>query len=323
MQLDKRGAIAEIGDVLGRIGVRRPLLLVGPGMGEVAERVRHLLQHSVTGIFSDAVAHVPSWQANLAVASAQEVHADSVISIGGGSTAGYGKIVAFSLRLPWIAIPTTLSGAEMTSRYLVTTDKGKEAGRSSRSAARCVVRDLDLLKGVPPMVLASSGMTAIAECLEVLARPDGHGTANAAAGLQMLWDALPELIANPKDSDLRQAALSGAALAGMALEAAGPGPAQILAEDLGARFRCDHGALMACLVPKAVDSAELIGRFVSTRTPFSTVEDFAQSLTLPVKLADLCPPLDPRALVSRLVSRPDLVNAADSSVLLPILEAAA
>ena len=45
---------------------------------------------------------------------------------------------------------------------------------------------------------------------------------------------------------------------------------------------------MACLVPKAVDWAELIGRVASTRTPFSTVEDFAQSLTRPTKLADLC-----------------------------------
>jgi maleylacetate reductase len=323
VQLDNRGAIAEIGDILSRIGARRPLLVVGPGVGHVAERARHLLRRSVTGTFSDAVAHVPSWQANLAVASAQEVHADSVISIGGGSTAGYGKIVAHSLRLPWIAIPTTLSGAEMTSRYLVTTDKGKEAGHSSRSAASFVVRDPDLLDGVPPTVLASSGMAAIGACLEVLAKSDGCGTANAAAGLQILWDALPKLIANPPDSALRQAALSGAALAGRALEVAGPGPAQILAEDLGARFRCDHGALVACLVPKAVDSAELIGRFASTRTPFSTAEDFAQSLGLPTRLAHLYPPMNPRAMVGRLVSRPDLVNTADSSVLLRILETAA
>ena len=323
MRLDKHGAIAEIGDVLGRIGVRRPLLLVGPGVGHVAERANHLLEHSVTGTFSDAVAHVPSWQANLAVASAQEVHADSVISIGGGSTAGYGKIVAFSLRLPWIAIPTTLSGAEMTSRYLVTTDKGKEAGRSSRSVASCVIRDPDLLEGIPPMVLASSGMSAIGACLEVLARPDGRGTAGATAGLQILWDALPKLLANPLDSTLRQAALSGASLAGRALEVAGPGPAQILAEDLGARFRCDHGALMACLVPKAIDWEGLIGRFPSMCTPLSTIEDFAQSLNLPTKLADLCPPLNPRGLRGRLVSRTDVADVTDSSVLLPILEAAA
>src|SRR5690348_8592778 len=250
LQLDKPGAIGEIGDVLGRIGVRRPLLVAGPGVGHVAERVNHLLRRSATGTFSDAVAHVPSWQANLAVASAQEVHADSVISIGGGSTAGYGKIIAFSLRVPWIAIPTTLSGAEMTSRYLVATDKGKEAGRSSRCAASCVVRDPDLLDGIPPMVLASSGMTAIGACLEVLTSPDGRGTASATAGLQMLWDALPKLMVNPLDPALRRAALSGASLAGRALELAGPGLAQILAEDLGARFRCDHGALMACLVPK-------------------------------------------------------------------------
>jgi alcohol dehydrogenase class IV len=211
----------------------------------------------------------------------------------------------------------------MTSRYLVTTDKGKEAGHSSRSAACGSVRDPELLVGVPSRVLASSGMAAVAACLEILARPGGHATANAAAGLKMLWDTLPKLVSNPEDSALLQVALSGAALAGMALELAGPGPAQLLAEDLGASFRCDHGALMACLVAKAVDSAVLVRRFVGTQTQFQCAEDFAQSLGLPTQLAQLCPPLDPGALVGRLVSRPDLVNAADSSVLLPILEAAA
>ena len=55
---------------------------------------------------------------------------------------------------------------------------------------------------------------------------------------------------------------------------------------------------MACLVPKAVDWAELIGRVASTRTPFSTVEDFAQSLTRPTKLADLCVTWPVRIVVS-------------------------
>ena len=139
-------------------------------------------------------------------------------------------------------------------------------------------------------------VTAIGACLEVLARPDGRGTAAAAAGLQILWDALPKLPANPLDSPLRQAALARVPRR-QGTEVAGPGPAQILAwEDLGARFRCDHGALMACLVPKAVAWTDLDGRFPSMCTPFSTIEDFAQSLTLPTRLADLCaacPPMWP------------------------------
>jgi maleylacetate reductase len=266
---------------------------------------------------------VPAWEANLAVASAREVHADSVISIGGGSTAGYGKIVALSLRLPWIAIPTTLSGAEMTSRYLVTTDKGKEGGQSPRSAASGMIRDPELLGGVPPTVLASSGMTAIAVCLEVLGRPGGLGAVDAAAGLRILWEVVPKAVSNPLDPVLQQAALGGAALAGRALEVAGPGPAQLLAEDLGAWSRADHGALMSCLVANAVDSAELVRCLAIPGTHPATVQDLAQSIGLPTRLAELCPPLDPPAVVGRLVDRPDLAAAVDSTVLLSMLEGAA
>lgn len=318
----RKGALDELPEVLERVGARRALLVAGPGLGPVAERVTDVLGPRSTGMFTDSVAHVPSWEVNLAVASAQEVHADSVISLGGGSSAGYAKIVALALRLPWIAVPSTFSVAEMTSRYLVTTDKGKESGRSPRAAARAVVRDPDVLDWVPRKVLASSGMSAVGACLEVLARGDQPGS-SAEDGLALLWPTLPKLLDDPADTELRLRAFEGSALAGGALEAAGPGPAQLLAEDLGARHRCDHGALMACLVPRTASRVGALDEILGAGARPDAVADFARSLGLPVKLAEVCPRPDVEAVLSRLATRPDIAEHADPAALRLVLGDAA
>ena len=320
MVVTRKGALDVLPEVVERVGACRSLLVVGPGVGPVAERVTDLLGHRSRGMFTDSVAHVPSWEVSLAVASAQEVHADSVISIGGGSSAGYAKIVALALRLPWIAVPTTFSGAEMTSRYLVTTDKGKEAGRSPRAAARVVVRDPDVLDCVPRSVIASSGMSAVAACLEVLAREALAPRSAAEDGLRLLWSTLPMLLDDPADTKLRLRMLEGSELAGSALEAAGPGPAQLLAEELGARHRCDHGALMACLAPRAANAVSALDEIAQRP---AAVADFAGSLGLPLKLAEVCPPPDVEAVLSRFAARSDIAEHVDVEALRAVLEAAA
>jgi maleylacetate reductase len=312
----------QVSVVLDRIGARKALLVVGPGRGWLTGRVKSLLGQRSTGSFTDVAAHVPSWEANLAVASAQEVHADAVVALGGGSAAGYAKIVALALRLPWIAMPATLSGAEMTSRYFVTTDVGKESGSSARTAARAVLRDPQALAGVPVRVLASSGMSAVGACLEVLA---GGGPATTTAGdaLDELWDVLPRLIHRPHDFGLREAALRGAQRAGTALELAGPGPAQIIAEDLGAMHRVDHGALVACLVPAAAAEVDLVPAMAGVGSPAQRVRAFARALGLPTELRAVCQVPDPDAVVSRLAARRDLADLADPQILLALLKESA
>jgi alcohol dehydrogenase class IV len=316
------GEVERIPAVMEEMGARRSLLVVGPGGGSLGEQVKGLLSGRSTGTFTDVTAHVPSWEANLAVASAQEVHADSIVSLGGGSTAGYAKIVALALRLPWLAVPTTLSGAEMTSRYFVTTEAGKESGRSARSAARAVVRDPDLFVGVPQRVLASSAMSAVAGCLEVIAR-GGPAVGTAREGMALLWDVLPRLLDGPDDPGAREIAVDGAGLAGEALEAGGPGPAQILAEDLGATHRVDHGALLACLLPSVAAGVDAVPVSAGGDAPRERFRAFARHLGLPTELRELCAVPDPDDVVARLAERADLAGLTDHQSLLAVLKEAA
>jgi alcohol dehydrogenase class IV len=312
------GSLAALPEILDQLGARKTLLVVGPGCTSAAERVRELLGGRSIGSFTDTVAHVPAWQVNLAVASAQEVHADSVVAIGGGSAAGYAKVVALALDLPWVAVPTTLSGAEMTSRYLVTTNEGKVCGRSARAAVRAVVHDQELLAGVPARVLASSGMSAIGACLEILACPRSPASQDAAVAMRRLWEVLPLLVCAQADRELCAHALDAAALAGAALDAAGPGPAQLIAEHLGATHRVDHGSLIACLVPYVGGGVDLDGRV----PPPESIREFAVGLGLPVDLGLVCPPVDADALVALLAGRPDLADRVDAESLLMLLKEA-
>ena len=150
-----------------------------------------------------------------------------------------------------IAVPTTYSGSEMTSRYLVTTERGLETGTSGRVLARTVIYDPDLVAALPPEIAASSGITAVAHCIEALCYPTAPPEARdrALEGLPLLWDNLSKIAAEATDLGCRQDALAGASLAGRAHEATGPGLLHLLCEVAAARQGAGSGMLHAVFLP--------------------------------------------------------------------------
>jgi maleylacetate reductase len=317
------GSIEDLPRIVETLNLRAPLLVVGHGNAALAQQIKLMLPDGVIGAFNDAVAHVPAWQANLAVACAQEVHSGSVVAVGGGSAAGYAKVIGVALGLPWIAVPTTLSGAEMTSRYFVTTEGGKESRCSRRAAASAVIYDPDLLEGVPTHVLASSGMTAMGTCIEILAREQG-GEARAAAahGLNLLWHTLPRFVDGRADEQDRALAFAAALLAGTALESIGPGFGQLVAEELGAVGRGDHGALVAYLSPQVGRNVAAVRELAGPGEIPDLIREFVQRLGFAVELDDVFPNLDLATLATRLVSRQDLPEAIGLETLRSLLWAA-
>lgn len=273
MVLAHRGAFDRLPEACDGLGVRRAILVAGDSVRTSAARARQLLGPRCVGWFSHPVPHVPAKEANLAVASAQEIHADGVIGIGGGSAIGYGKIIALALRLPLIAVPTTYAGSEMTDRYAVTTDRGKEVGASERALPRLVIHDPELTLDLPLGITASSGMTAVGHCLEALEHSPGDRRAEAA--LRILRSTLPELLRQPRDAHLRDQALYAAGQAGAAQHSSGDGLLSLLAEYLGGRYRVDHGALIGCLAPMVIGHRQ------------QELSDFVRRLGLPTTLSEL------------------------------------
>src|SRR6188472_1154178 len=85
------GTVSRVADELRRMGGRRALVLSTPGQRGLATLVAGVLGEATAGVFDGAAAHTPVEVTEVALARAKEVGADSVVSVGGGSTTGLGK----------------------------------------------------------------------------------------------------------------------------------------------------------------------------------------------------------------------------------------
>jgi maleylacetate reductase len=68
------------------------------------------LNGMAAGVFTKAAMHTPVDVTAEAIAHARSVEADCLVALGGGSTTGLGKAIAYQTDLPQIVIPTTYAG---------------------------------------------------------------------------------------------------------------------------------------------------------------------------------------------------------------------
>lgn len=100
---------------LDRLGCQRALILSTPPQADIAMDMAAQLNGKAAGVFTKATMHTPVAVTEEAVNHAAALEADCVISLGGGSTTGLGKAIAYRTDLPQIVIPTTYAGSEATA----------------------------------------------------------------------------------------------------------------------------------------------------------------------------------------------------------------
>lgn len=244
------GALGRIREETEALGCSRVLVIAGGSAVKAGERASALLGDAVAGTFHEVRQHVPEELAAQAVDAAGTVDADGVVTVGGGSTIGLGKVVASNADVPLLAVPTTYSGSEMTPTYGVTGER-KITRRDLRALPRAVIYDAELTLGLPARVTASSGLNALAHCMEAIVGPGANPPAALAAreASAILPDALRSCVHAPADPDARSNAQYGGFLAGRALALAGTGLQHTLAHILGGRFRLVHADAHAVLLP--------------------------------------------------------------------------
>jgi alcohol dehydrogenase class IV len=130
-----------------------------------------------------------------------------LVALGGGRVVDTTKAIAGAVGARCGAIPTTLSGAEMTGFHR--TPAGVEGARLVRPAL--VLADPDLMASAPPQTLAATAMNALAHAMEALYTP----LANPVTSMAALRAA--SLLA----TDDRESLALGAVLAGYASGATG------------------------------------------------------------------------------------------------------
>lgn len=247
------GTLVEVAAEIARIGARRVLILATGGRRALAEQVAAALGERAVGIYDRAAQHVPAELAEDARATAHSLGADCCVAVGGGSTIGLAKAIALNIELPILAVPTTYSGSEMTSIWGLTEGGAKTTGRDPRVLPKTVIYDPALTLDLPPGIAATSGMNALAHCVEALYAPDGNPVVALMAeeGVRALGAALPLVVRNPTDIEARSQALYGAWLAGAALGAVQMGLHHKLCHTLGGSFNLPHAATHTVILPHA------------------------------------------------------------------------
>ncbi len=324
------GAGDRLGGEVDRIGASRVLVIANQRRaGELRDR----LGRRCAGTFTDVVQHVPVETATAAREVARRLRADCLVACGGGSAIGLAKAVALERPMPILALPTTYAGSEMTPIWGMTTGRRKQTGRDRGVAPAVVLYDPALTLGMPARLTASSGMNAVAHCVEGLYGPGANPVTGALAtdGLRRLAAGLAGSVREPVDLEARGQALLGAHLAGSVLAVAGVAIHHQLCHVLGGALALDHADLNAVVLPHAV-------HFVAPAVPremagveaalgaepgdaAGALHDLARSLGAPASLAEIgmnAAELGPlaEAAVARVSQRPRPAGQAELRALL-------
>jgi alcohol dehydrogenase class IV len=167
---------------------------------------------------------------------------ERVVALGGGRVVDTAKALAAASGGTQVAmaVPTTLSGAEMTRIHR------RAAGSDQRAPtvrARVVVNDPDLSASQPLADLAASALNALSHAVEGPCTPLANPVATLAAhdGARLLARSL-------REQPDREALALGALLAGYVIDSTGYGLHHVLSQTLVRRAGASHGQANAVLL---------------------------------------------------------------------------
>jgi len=240
-----RGSSAKVAELLQRrFGVRSGSVLVAiddivldNGLAEPL--LAGLREAGIEAVISKGFGAEPSSDVvDAAAALARTSEAQVVIGIGGGSVLDSSKLLSLLLRneggsadwlgavepaggvTPLLLVPTTCgTGSEATRIAMVTVDGSKRASSCALYVPDVVVIDPDLLRTLPPRVVASTAMDALAHAVESL-MSSTHSPMSAHSAyhaIDLILGHVEAAVAG--DQDAVAACLWGSHMAGQALNA--------------------------------------------------------------------------------------------------------
>ncbi|MDR3516609.1 MAG: maleylacetate reductase [Azospirillaceae bacterium] len=290
------GVSSDVGTWVEKRGCKRALVLSTPHQAAEGEALATRLGPLAAGVFSGAAMHTPVEVTEAALAQAKGLNADCVVALGGGSTTGLGKAIAYRTDLPQIVIPTTYAGSEATPILGQTENGVKTTVRDARILPEVVIYDPELTIGLPVAMSVTSGLNAMAHAAEALYAQDRNpvSTLMAAEGLRALKQALPILIKDPTNLMARGDALYAAWLCGTVLGTVGMALHHKICHTLGGSFDMPHAETHAVMLPhtigfNAVVVPELLQPVADIfgASAGAGLYDFAKAVGAPLTLREL------------------------------------
>ncbi|MBS0505981.1 MAG: maleylacetate reductase [Proteobacteria bacterium] len=290
------GTLARVGDEIKRLGASRALILSTPFQQADAQALARQLGPLSAGVFAEAAMHTPVAVTARAMAAFDAAGADCVVALGGGSTIGLGKAIAYRNDAPQVVVATTYAGSEVTPILGQTEDGVKTTVRDPKILPEVVIYDPDLTLGLPVAMSVTSGLNAMAHALEAVYARDRNPVASlmAVEGVRALQGALPVIVADPRNAAARSDALYGSWLCGTVLGTVGMALHHKLCHTLGGSFDLPHAETHAIVLPhSAAYNAQAAAAELRPLTALfggdigGGLYDFARSLGAPLALKDL------------------------------------
>ena len=260
------GSLHHLSEWVDRLGCQRFMLCANPSMraGGKINLIESILGDRLTVVFDHVQPHVQDVQVDEVLAMAVESKVEAFIGMGGGSPIGMAKAASAALEKnsntenPVIAIPTTYAGSEMTAVFGITRTKEdpprKVTVNHPNSVPRLVIYDPTLTVDLPPQITASTGINALAHCIEALysIKRNPLSTAAATMGVHHIFNALLRCYTHPGDLDARAEMLLGSHLAGLSLSSVTMGLHHGLCHVLGGTANIPHGIANSIILPHAI-----------------------------------------------------------------------
>ncbi len=309
------GALAELPDLLTRLGLARPLIVSDPyiaGSG-ILDRATSLLDKAgiAWSVFSDTVPDPTTEVIETGVARLQAGDFDSLVAIGGGSSidTAKGMSVLFAngghLRdykvpneiprsgPPIVAIPTTAGTGSEVTRFTVVTDTETDEKMLIAGLACCpsvAIVDFELTLSMPLRLTADTGIDSLTHAIEAYvsrrASPFTDGLATNAMGL--IARNIRMACAEPQNRAAREAMMLGAMKAGMAFSNASVALVHGMSRPIGAFFHVPHGLSNAMLLPEitAFSAPAALERYADCARAMGVAEEGEGSQAAVARLLD-------------------------------------
>jgi len=228
---------------------------------------------------ADAVYEVARGQVpELAAALLPSVRRSHLVALGGGRTIDTAKAIASVNGAQVAAIPTTLSGAEMTGIHRL--PAGAEDRVGSLVRAELVIADPEAMTGLPELQLRASAMNALAHGADSLYTPFANPVSRMTAlrGAELIASSLDQ----QRDERDTAALAQGGILCGYAIDSGAFAIHHVICQTLVRICGIPHAETNATILPRAM-------AFVVPRAPDN--------------LAELCEALgtDPENIESRIL----------------------
>lgn len=272
------GSLSQLGKIIHEdLHAKRPFLVTDKGV-------------EAAGIPKDVISQVPGIQVfdtieqnprHMTVDRGGEIvrqsRPDLIIGLGGGSVLDAAKAIALlatnpgsiedyegrekykSPPLPVLAIPTTCGTASEVTWVSVITHTGRKFKMSIKGPhmfPAVALVDPDLLKTLPPSLVASTGMDALTHAVEAYTvKPATFMTdIFARESLFYIFGSIEAAFRDIKaHTEARESLMKGSMLAGFAFGNSDVGAVHCLAESIGALYDTAHGVANAVLLPYVME----------------------------------------------------------------------